>query len=153
MAIWYRASFEEDTKKTFSGEGGLYVPGRWNHLGKKAVYCSDSIALCTLEWLANNGLSVSGFNYYRFSIDVPDNVIKKFTVDELPEYWDITPSTDISRDFAELYLYNSNKTLALAIPSVIVPEEYNLIINPIHRDFLKVIDTIKMIGQYTVPER
>ena len=65
MTTWYRAARTENIQTVFSGDGGLYVSGRWNDLGKRIIYCSESIALCTLEWLAHHGLSVSGFNYYR----------------------------------------------------------------------------------------
>ncbi len=153
MAIWYRASQSESIQITFSGDGGLYVAGRWNHVGKKTIYCSESIALCTLEWLAHNGLSVSGFNYYRYSINIPDDLIVKFSRTNLPEDWDATPSTDSTRDFAEKHLFSTNKILALVIPSVIIPEEHNLVINPSHTEFPLVAKTIKKLGQYIAPNR
>lgn len=153
MTIWYRASLSESTQVTFSGEGGLYVAGRWSYMGKKAIYCSESIALCTLEWLAHNGLSISGFNYYKYSIDVPDDLTVKFFHSDLPEDWNLTPTTDSTRDFAERHLFSSNKTLAIAIPSVIVPEEYNLVINPLHTEFHRVAKSIKKLGQFIAPNR
>ena len=70
MTIWYRASQIKDSQNVFSADGGLYTAARWNHLGRKVIYFSASISLCTLEWLSHNGLSVSGFNYYRYSIEV-----------------------------------------------------------------------------------
>jgi RES domain-containing protein len=153
MAIWYRASPSENTQATFSGDGGLYVAGRWSYLGKKVIYCSESIALCTLEWLAHNGLSVSGFNYYRYSIDIPDDLTVKFSPSDLPADWKLTPATDSTRDFAENHLFSSNKILAIAVPSVIVPEESNLVINPLHKEFQRVAKTIKNLGQFVAPNR
>jgi RES domain-containing protein len=153
MTIWYRVSQSANKQIAFSGEGGLFVAGRWNHLGKKSVYCSESIALCTLEWLAHNGLSVSGFNYYRYAIDVPDELVEKFSITNLPKEWNVTPSTDFTRDFSEKHLFSSNKILALIIPSVIVPEEKNIIINPLHSEFHRVAKTIKNHGQYIAPNR
>jgi len=153
MTIWYRASPHENIKSTFSGEGGLYVAGRWNFLGRKSVYCSESIALCTLEWLANNGLSVSGFDYYRYSIEVPTDLTIRFSQSELPNDWSATPSTDSTRDFAEKQLFASLKVLAIAIPSVIVPEEYNLVINPLHTAFPKVFHSAKFLGKHIAPTR
>jgi len=144
MTIWHRASFTGNTLTTFSGEGGLYSPGRWNYLGKKVVYCSESIALCTLEWLANNGLSVSGFNYYRYSIDIPDHLTIKFSSNDLPKDWDMTPATDVTREFAETKFFSSEKILAMAVPSVIVPEEYNLVINPLHPEFLRMTKLLSL---------
>src|SRR5690349_5802091 len=101
MSTWYRASANKTPQAVFSGDGGLYVAGRWNYSGKKVIYCSESIALCTLEWLAHHGLSVSGFTYYRYSIEIPDKWITKFSPSDLPSEWNSTPANDFTRDFAE----------------------------------------------------
>jgi RES domain-containing protein len=153
MSIWYRASQNNDIETVFSGVGGLFTAARWNYLGRRAVYCSESISLCTLEWLSHNGLSVSGFNYYRYSIEVPEKLIKKISHKHLPKEWNTTPATDITRDFSEKYLFLSDKFTALALPSVIVPEEFNLVINPSHRAFRKILETAKVLGKHSAPVR
>jgi RES domain-containing protein len=153
MAIWYRASQANDIAKVFSGDGGMFTAARWNHFGRRTVYCSESIALCTLEWLSHNGLSVSGFNYYRYSIKVPEDLIKKFTPEHLPKEWNMIPATDLTRDFVEQHLFLSDKLIALALPSVLVPEEFNLVINPVHKAFGKVLETAKLLGKHSAPVR
>ena len=80
MSIWFRAAQIQQADMVFSGDGGLYVAGRWNHKGTKAIYCSQSLSLCTLEWLSHNGLSVSGFSYYKFSIEIPDELIIHYNI-------------------------------------------------------------------------
>jgi RES domain-containing protein len=153
MTVWYRASQISSPQVTFSGDGGLYVAGRWNYLGKRVIYCSESIALCTLEWLAHNGLSVSDFNYYRYAIEIPDHLVTKFNKIDLPKEWNVTPATDMTRDFAEKKLFLSDKNLAIAIPSVIIPEEFNLVINPLHNAFSQLVKAVKALGLYTAPNR
>lgn len=153
MAIWYRVAKKENVNEVFSGDGGLFVPGRWNHQGNKVIYCSESIALCTLEWLSHNGLSVSGFDYHRFSIVVPDDLIKRYTSNDLFDQWDATPSTNLNRDFAEEALFKQDRYLGLALPSVLINEEYNLIINPLHKDFKNVFMSVKYLGKYAAPVR
>lgn len=152
MATWFRVCPNGDSSIAFSGEGGIYVSGRWNHMGRKAIYCSQSIALCTLEWLSHNGLSISGFKYYKYSIEVPKNLTIKFNHSDLPKDWNLTPATDETRHFAEKYLF-SDKILSIAVPSVIIPEEYNLVINPLHKKFQRIANTIKDLGIYTAPNR
>ena len=153
MTIWYRASPSSNKKNVFSGTGGEFTPGRWHKLGSKVVYCSESIALCTLEWLANQGLSVSQFSYYRYSIEIPDSSIIKFDPEQLPKNWRATPATELTRDFAESNLFTNKNILAIAVPSVIIPEEYNLVINPLHSSFVKVSKSIKNLGEYKAPLR
>lgn len=153
MATWYRAHNAAIITTVFSGDGGLYTPGRWNHKGRKVVYCSDSIALCTLEWLAHNGLSVSGYSYYKFEIDIPDQLIKEFSVINLPKGWNSEPALNVTRDFAEKHLFNQTKYLAISVPSVMVPEERNLVIDPLHKDMKAIASKINCIGKYTSPTR
>jgi RES domain-containing protein len=106
-----------------------------------------------LEWLSHHGLSLSGFNYNRYSINVSDDLIAKYNVDDLPIEWNATPATDMTRDFAEEKLFSSIKHLAIVVPSVIVPEEFNIIINPLHDAFLNVSKTIEFLGEYKAPNR
>jgi len=153
MSIWYRAHTNPNPQYVFSGDGGLYTSGRWNHLGKKVIYCSDSIALATMEWLSHNGLTVSGFNYYRYSIEIPDRLIKRFSISELPAHWNATPSTNGTRDFANINLFFTDGPLAICVPSVLVPEEKNLIINPFHSEFQSVIASIISLGKLDSPIR
>lgn len=153
MSIWFRGAQNQQVDAIFSGEGGLYVAGRWNHKGTRAIYCSQSLSLCTLEWLSHNGLSVSGFSYWKFSIEIPDELIIKYTVSDLPDEWKSTPALDVSRDFAEKNFFNPNKYLAMAIPSVMVSEEFNLVINPAHMAFAEMKKTICCLGTFTAPNR
>lgn len=153
MSIWFRGAQNQQAELVFSGEGGLYVAGRWNHKGTKAVYCSQSISLCTLEWLSHNGLSVSGFSYYKFSIEIPDELIIKYVLSDLPKEWKNTPSPDLNRDFAKKNFFNPNEYLAMAVPSVMVQEEFNLVVNPLHAAFAEVKNTIRTLGQFIAPKR
>jgi RES domain-containing protein len=153
MSIWFRGAPNHMAENVFSGDGGLYVAGRWNHKGTKAIYCSQSISLCTLEWLSHNGLSVSGFKYHKFSIDVPDELIIRYNMSDLPQGWNTSPSPNVNRNFAEKYFYSPNDYLAMSIPSVMVPEELNLVINPLHASFIKVKETIISLGEFAAPNR
>ena len=153
MTLWYRASCLQKATEVFSGEACLYIAGRWHHTGNKAIYCSASIALCTLEWLCHNELSVSEFENFRYSIDIHDNLTLKLSHSDLPKNWQTTPATDHTRDLADEYLFNQKKYLALAVPSVVVPEEYNLVINPLHAAFKTAEQTIRELGKYRSPRR
>ena len=149
MSTWYRAHRANTIDMVFSGEGGLYVAGRWNYKGRKVIYCSQSISLCTLEWLSHNGLSVSAFSYNKYSIEIPEKLITRYEEKELPKHWNKSPSIDKTREFAESNLFNKTEHAAIAVPSVVIPEEYNLVINPLHKDFCAIQKSIKKIGSYT----
>ncbi|KTD35706.1 RES domain protein [Legionella nautarum] len=153
MSVWFRGHQHPEVDIVFSGEGGLSVAGRWNHLGTKAVYGSQSISLSTLEWLSHNGLPVSGFSYYKFSIEIPEELLVLYKVSDLPKEWKNTPSPNSCRDFAAKNFYDPKQYLAMAIPSVMVPEEFNLVINPLHNAFVEVKKTVQFLGKFTAPHR
>lgn len=153
MSEWYRVARTNDVVRNFSGDGGIHTAGRWNQLGRRAVYCSQSISLCTLEWLSNHGLSVSGFDYYKYAIEIPDKLILLFEQKDLPKDWHATPATSTPREFAEQHLFRSTKYLAMQVPSVIVPEEYNLVINPLHEAYADLQEKVKELGMYKAPDR
>ena len=153
MSIWFRGAQSQQKEIVFSGEGGLYVAGRWNQKGTKAIYCSQSISLCTLEWLSHNGLSVSGFSYHKFSIEIPDDLILKYAISDLSKEWCNTPSPNSNREFAGKNFFSLNEYVAMAIPSVMVPEEFNLVINPLHVSFEEIKKTVLYLGHYIAPDR
>lgn len=153
MTIWYRAHRSNKTTEVFSGDGGLYTAGRWNHLGNRVIYCSQSIALCTLEWLSHHGLSVSAFDYFRYSIEIPDKLIKTIAKTNLPKNWNATPATNETRLVAEELLFKNDGYLGLSVPSVLVPEECNLIVNPLHHSFKQALKSVRELGRYIAPKR
>jgi RES domain-containing protein len=153
MSIWYRAHRRKNVSEVFSGDGGLFAPGRWHFQGRKVVYGSESIALATLEWLSHSGLSVSGFSYHRFSFEVPDSLVKKFSASKLPLGWNDEPALSISREFADIHLFQDSKFLALQIASVMVPEEYNIVLNPLHEAYSEVLQSVKNLGAFVAPKR
>jgi RES domain-containing protein len=146
MSIWYRVAALKDAKKVFSGDGGLHVSGRWHFKGTKAVYCSQNLSLCTLEWLAHHGCSFSGVSYYKYSIEVPDELILRPELKELPEEWDAIPDMDASRGFAHRLLFNEARYVALVVPSVVTQEEYNIVMNPEHDEFKAILRSVKLLG-------
>jgi RES domain-containing protein len=131
MSLWYRVSKKQWREQAFSGEGGLYTNGRWNPKGVRVVYSSSSISLAALEWLSHQGVKTISTAWVKLSIEVPDHEIIKYDAKSLPVGWNKIPDSNISKDFANEVLFKPNR-LAIAVPSVVIPEEWNLILNPSH---------------------
>lgn len=117
-----------------SGRGAAQEPGRWNPAGRAVVYCSSSIALACLETVVHlSGDQPLPLLRWLVAIDVPDEHWQqrmRLIQDDLPG-WDSTPPDQVSRTWGERWLA-SEQTLLAAVPSVIVPEESNVLINPNH---------------------
>lgn len=117
-----------------SGAGAAHSGGRWNRPGLAAVYASESRALAALEVLvhlrAPPGLPL---DRYLVEIAVPDAAWKNrtiCTVETVPA-WDAVPESGAAVAWGSAWLL-SGKTLLAEVPSVVVPEEHNVLVNPQH---------------------
>ena len=115
----------------FSGEGGLYGDGRWHHQGTPITYCASSSALAVLEVLVHvePALAPSPLSLYK------DMIILQIHEHELPENWrDIDPSPVQLKRIGDAFIRKS-EAAALLVPSAIVPDGTNILLNPNHADF------------------
>ncbi len=117
-----------------SGTGARITGGRWNSKGAPVVYCSTSIALATLEtvhYLRGGGLP---FNRYLVRIAIPDVVWNaRQVLDPFPGGWDAIPAGLSGKRAGDGWIA-AGKSALLLVPSVIVPDEYNVLLNPRHAD-------------------
>jgi RES domain-containing protein len=116
------------------GTGAKMTGGRWNTKGTPLVYCATNIALATLEtvhYLRTGGLP---YNRYLVRIDVPDAVWNaRQILAPLPGGWDAIPAGLASRTAGDAWIRSGTSALLL-VQSVIVPDEYNVLVNPFHPD-------------------
>ena len=116
--------------------GASLYGGRWNHKGTPAIYAAASRALCALEVLANAN-ELAG-DYIATPIELPDDLaVRRVSIDSLPSDWDAAQATtgtaDIGTEWAERL-----ETVVLVVPSAIIAQEQNYILNPRHPDFSRV---------------
>lgn len=117
-----------------SGEGSKRAGGRWNDVGIPAVYTAANISLACLETVVHFDDDLP-MNRYLVRIDIPDDVwTASLTIDPATlTGWDAMPPGKTSIDAGSQWLAGGFSAL-LRVPSVIVPEEENIIINPLHGD-------------------
>ncbi|MGH8853175.1 MAG: RES family NAD+ phosphorylase [Telluria sp.] len=124
-----------------SGTGAEMTGGRWNSKGTPVVYSAASIALATLEtvhYLSCGGLP---FNRYLVRVDIPDAVwAARQVLDPLPGGWDAIPAGMAARTAGDAWIA-AGATALLLVPSVIVPDEHNVLINPQHGDSAAIVAT------------
>ena len=136
--IIYRLAIEA-FKDDLSGTGSKLFGGRWNLPGHPAIYTAENISLAVLEILVNTDKNYIPPSYFLLKLQVPDSLpFKLITQASLKEKWytDFEYAQFIGSNFLE-----SGKEAMLKIPSAIVKEEYNFLLNPAHADFNKI--TIK----------
>jgi RES domain-containing protein len=138
--IWriakHTAQFRADD---LDGGGAKLTGGRWNSKGRAVVYASSTIALATLETLAHLGDTIAIRNIFLVRIDVPASVWKSRELVEAGDLditWIAEPPGLTTIAFGDNWLAQARSPILL-VPSVIVPEEYNVLINPAHPDSKK----------------
>lgn len=141
ISVW-RIAQETTTYSAddLSGKGGLYVDGRWHKKGRRIIYAASSISLACLETVAHLNEAKFPFNRFLVRIDIPQDVFEKAIVidaQSAPGGWDSIPIGYTSTSFGEQWLESRN-SLILMVPSVITPEELNVLINPEHEDIEKI---------------
>ena len=113
------------------GIGGMFVAGRWHDKGNRAIYCSENRALAMLENLVRiNNYSNLPDDLVQLTIKVPeDTPIFQIDRSTLPPGW--SNKIAITRKIGTEIL-TKKEYLLMQVPSVIVTEENNFILNPIH---------------------
>jgi len=118
-----------------SGEGSRIYGGRWNPTGFATLYTSENISLCILEILVRATKKTCPDTYTLISISIPDNGIFPIQLKKLKKSWQ--HDLEYTREIGENFL-KENQALCLKVPSAIVPQENNFLLNPLHTDFKKV---------------
>ena len=119
-----------------SGKGAETSGGRWNPVGTPMVYASTSRALACLETVVHLAKIPLPLNRYLVQISVPAAAWAAAT--ELDPAalvgWDAEPAGQTSLEWGRAWARSGVSMLA-RVPSVIVPEEFNVLVNPKHQDF------------------
>ena len=133
MRIW-RLTASRYVDSAFSGEGTRRIGGRWTPVGYCAVHAAGSIALAVLETLVHVNATVMPAHRV-IAVDVPESMsVTTITVGELPGDWRRIPPPSMLGELGKAWL-DAGETALMRVPSVIVPEEPNFLINPLHADF------------------
>ncbi len=129
--------------RDFSGAGARLYGGRWNEKGMPVIYASESISLAALEFLVHVPLVLAPNDLSVCTFDLPDEAsINRLRNSALPKNWRASPPLPETIQIGAKWLA-AGRTLLLAVPSVVVPDETNYLINPQHREFGKVRKKIK----------
>lgn len=114
-----------------SGEGAKLNGGRWNHKSSPCIYTSESRALSLLEYTVNINIEQIPRALSMTTFEIPDSEILIVSEDVLPGNWKQVPASSSTKDFGTNFLKSENK-LAIRVPSSVITEEYNYILNSIH---------------------
>lgn len=116
-----------------SGNGSRLFGGRWNSEGYYALYTSANRSLALLETLAHLPSKLFRYKTYMLvTVFIPENIsIQVLREKDLPANWDALDIQHVTQKIGDKFL-QEQKAALLQAPSVLMPEEYNYVINPLH---------------------
>ena len=130
----YRIVKEKLVDQAFSGEGARRFGGRWNQRGTPAIYLSSTISLAMLEMLVHLQSQELMLKYVVFPVDFDEALVTDVNLKKLPRDWDVSPVLADVQQIGEQWI-TAGTSAVLRVPSAIVHNEFNYIINPQHHQF------------------
>ncbi len=135
MRLWRLCSRHH---AAFDGEGARLYGGRWNHPGAPVVYTSESLALAALEYFVNLDADLGPADLVATRAEVPGEVAMRVIAPrDLPRTWRKYPAPGALRDLGTAWALEG-ATAVLAVPSAVIPQERNYLLNPAHPEFRRI---------------
>ena len=130
---------QEQFAEDLSGNGSRLFGGRWNSEGYFALYTSSTRSMALLETLAHTPAKMLDVkNYQLVTLSVPDSAgTEEILLSSLPKFWNAPDTRSFTKKMGDKFL-NEKSKLLLQVPSVLIPEEVNYVLNPLHKDMNKV---------------
>jgi RES domain-containing protein len=122
----------------FSGGGARKYGGRWNSPGTAIVYTAGTQSLAALEMLVH--LDSAGLlqDYILIGVEIEESSIQNLDRAKLPDDWRTDPPPPALRKIGDEWVAGVT-SVALRVPSALVPDESNVLVNPAHSDFAKLV--------------
>lgn len=128
LTLW-RLTKARYADSAFDGEGARLYGGRWNSPGRAVVYLAGSLALAALEILVHVKSQTELEGYVKLRVKAPEDLVSE--VGDLPPNWQQGRAPEETRRIGDAWLA-AGETPLLGVPSVIIPEEWNYLLNPRH---------------------
>lgn len=136
VTVW-RLTRERYADSAFSGEGARQYGGRFNSSGTPVVYTSESLALALLETLTGLERYHQLRSYVFFRARLREELVSEVSAAGLPDGWDQHPPPSQSQQVGDRWATRKT-SVALRVPSVVVPYSHNYLLNPSHPSFEEV---------------
>lgn len=134
----WRITKREHAKTAFSGWGARKFGGRWNSPGTSIVYTAETQSLAVLEMLVHLEQPDLLQRYVLIGIQIDPSSIDRLDRSRLPNHWWAEPPPLALKAIGDEWVA-SKTSVALQVPSALVPAEGNLLLNPAHREFQRLV--------------
>jgi RES domain-containing protein len=136
VTVVWRITKARYAGSALSGEGGRLVDGRWHFRGSPVVYLSQTVSLAAMETFVHLPMTFSApsSEFALIAVTIPEDVaVEALTVPQLPPDWKADPAPESTRRLGQQWL-ERGETPLLKVPSSVIPQEANYLLNPLHPD-------------------
>ena len=144
LRVGYRLVKRKWSESAFDGEGAKRYGGRWNSRGRRCVYLASSESLAILEVMVHLDDYRQLESYALFQLEWHESQMMALDASALPSNWRVDPAPPETAAIGDEWLA-SGASLALSVPSVIVPREQNYLLNCEHPAFSHTIEQAKRL--------
>jgi RES domain-containing protein len=124
--------------RAFSGEGARRFGGRWNSPGLPVVYVASTRALAVLEMAVHLDRSTLLTSFVLIPCEFHETLVIAVDRAVLPVNWRRNPPPAELAAIGDAWVREAQSAV-LAVPSAVIEEETNFLLNPAHPDFSKVV--------------
>lgn len=121
-----------------SGKGSAIKGARWNSIGIELIYTANNRSLAMAEVAVHFTLATLPSDYLMLTINIPDDIEGQLVKEvNLPKDWKDFPHPVSTQKIGDQFV-SENKYCLLIVPSVVTKGDYNVLINPNHKDFSRI---------------
>lgn len=137
--------------RDLSGTGAMLYGGRWNRRNIPFIYTSENRSLATVEYLVHVPLSLIPGDLSMAVLEIPDEIAaEQISIRDLPKNWREYPAPPKLAELGSQWAL-SGRSLLLRVPSAVVANEFNCLINPLHTEMKRI--KISSVEGYRIDDR
>jgi RES domain-containing protein len=125
-------------RSAFTGDGARLYGGRWNSRGVPMIYVAGSQSLAALEMLVHLSSAEIMAKYRVCPVEFETTLVEQLDIATLPAKWRSDPPPQSLKAIGDKWILEARSAI-LCVPSAVVPDEFNYLINPTHRHFKKLV--------------
>lgn len=123
----------------FDGEGARRYGSRWTPRGIPAVFTSATLSLAALERFVHTDSDLEPTDLLAIPVEIRDDIaIDALEIETLPGDWRAFPAPPALAEIGARW-FRASRTPVLSVPSVVIPNERNFVLNPAHREIAQIV--------------
>ena len=132
MQVWRLANRD---RTGLDGDGARLYGGRWNQPGTAVIYTASTLSLAVVEYLVHLNPDKIPDTLVVIAGEIPDTLlVTQIDLATLSPHWNALTLQPGTQQIGTQWVLTGNSAV-LRVPSVVIPQESNYVLNPHHAQF------------------